>query len=266
MPYCQACGVAYTSTGQIHRLNCHGGIVIFTDNGRYVQGLETALNRLRVPYRKIINNQDSWIRDYFFEVNQRNSTRLYIRNLTPDYAQRRQDTTQNLTSEKYNEDRTQIDDDIVNLVAGRHQFDPSLVPINLEAQRTHCALEGGNLFSCVNNKGIKYHIIGEYALELDAIINFQGRNENVVDFGRAKIDANHDQQALTRIIAQEDEQHSRCSATSPNYDFKALTAYYEKIFDCQNQNSKVLVLPSLTYHLDLYIAYIVPDRIRHIFA
>ncbi|MFT6835318.1 MAG: hypothetical protein ACJA0H_001354 [Francisellaceae bacterium] len=256
MPHCHACGLVYSSTERIHLLNCHGGIVIFTDNGRYRQNLTTELNRLSVPYRKITNSRDSWVRDYFFEVNKKDSSTLYIRNDNPGYARRRAGETPPLISPKYSQDRTQETTDIAALRRNRNQFNPKLVSNNLETTSTHCALEGGNLFTCVNNKGIKYHIIGEYALELDAIINFQGRNENIVNFAQAKFDAYPDQQALTRIIAQEKAQASRVSATSPNYDFKARTAYYEQIFDCKQQKSKILVLPNITYHLDLYIAYI----------
>jgi len=121
------------------------------------------------------------------------------------------------------------------------KINSSMFPTGYNIEQTNKALEGGNLFICENKAGVKYYILGEHALE----------NDYIIDNHRQMIEEEHKD-------GYDPENYHQKNYSKKDRDRHI--AQYEKIFEVDGVNSKLLILPSITFHLDLYIAYISKAR------
>jgi len=215
------CGIQYFSSEEEHKAKCNEGILVFSHNCNYKQGIIKFCQEHRIPY-EMIDCPDPWVRDIFIET----PTKLYIRNKNSKHSgQERLDRLGiTIPPKEYTSDRNANADWPAMNGPDLRKINSSTFPAGYDIKPTNRALEGGNLFICENNSGVIYYIIGEYVLEGDYKI----------------------------------ESHKRFLEHKPSvaYDPAKYIKHYETIFEIDNITSKILILPNLTYHLDLYIGYL----------
>ncbi|QIV95764.1 hypothetical protein EDC55_10658 [Allofrancisella inopinata] len=218
--WCGICGVVFSSSFY-HTKYCNLGTLVFSEKSHYTKDLKEFCNKHQIIYEEIVNAELKnfvWVRDLFFQT----ESTLYLRNKNSYYAN---DEAFHAIYEHNQYTPASYAEEFHSYIPRQylHQF-KSFDNKMLEkyvVKSTNKSLEGGNLFACINTRGEKYYLIGSLVILYDMWINEYKSRTSV----EKKIKYNSEKEVLNK---------------------------YKKLFQTEN----ILIIPNVTYHLDLAMAYI----------
>ena len=193
-------------------------ILFYTENSLFKLAIEQFGRETYTPVLAV-KSEDSWLRDTLIET----KTKIYIRDKKTEALNKAK--FQNIEAKEYQTDRLKTEYVTPSIKTKGSLVKESIVCSDeVQIKSSIRCLEGGNFFHVTNTMGKQYLLLGEQVIYYEQKLyrekdDNSNSNSNVVDRTEAEI-----------------------------------IQKYAKIFDLPEEN--VLVIPNVSYHLDLQICYI----------